>query len=162
MTDKPETPTAPEAVPLPEAAPISASWQPIKPLAPWTNVAGTIPLAMRRVGDRLEIMGAVACGGAGRHHPIFQLPANVCPPGWIARPVAVVGAYGIGIVTIGTNGHATISTDNWSGDVKFYDLGLVTFPVDPVLAERIKRDAMRARPKAVRTENRGGVIVATP
>ena len=160
--DAPTMTAEPEAMTTPDEPTLTPLWTAVSPIAPWTNYRrGTIPLAVRRVVDRIELRGAV-CGGR-RGAPLFQFPPNPRPPGLTVRPIAVAGADGIATAIIDTSGLVTISTDNWSGGAQFWDLGLICFTTDAVLAEAIRRDAQRAgQSRSTRTENRNGVIVAAP
>ena len=77
------------------------------------------------------------------------------------RPIAVAGVDGIATAIIDTEGFVTIRTDNWSGGAQFWDLGLLCFSTDAMLAGEIRRDAQRTgQNKPTRIENINGVIVA--
>ena len=132
MTDEPEAPTAPIAATRP--------WTPIAPLAPWRAYGrGTIPVAVRRLGDRVEVRGAV-CDGI-RSAPIFQLPRDCRPPGLTLCPLAMpsniaLRAPGCAIAAITAAGNITVETDYWS--TRWFDLSSISFAVDDQLAETIR------------------------
>ena len=146
------------------AAPSPWPWLAIPPLKPWRNFAtGTIPVAVRRRAEYVEVRGAVIGGGRGQ--PVFTLPENCRPPGLMRFPIAI--ALSLDIRTIGTAqvaidaaGNVVIETNEWSANPRYFDLGSISFAVDDELAETIKRDAERARPKAkaTRTESSARIV----
>ena len=118
-------------------------WTVIVPLAPWQNYGvGTIPLAVHRLGDHVELRGAV-CGG-GRGAPVLVLPPDCRPPGLMRLPVGmpvdpVSRSQAAAVAVITASGRVTIETDGWSASEPYFDLGLVSFAVDVKLAETIAK-----------------------
>jgi len=113
----------------------SAHWTFLELLEPWENFGkGSIPLAFRRTADTVELVGAICNGKRG--FPVAVLPEDARPPGFVTNPVAVMGKWGVqgsAGVSVEANGKVYLSTDNWSGEAWYWDLGLISFPVSEQL-----------------------------
>jgi len=168
MTDPSEqsSPAEPTATPATEEAATSSSlgatWTPADLLGDWRNYRrGTIPAAYRRVGDRIELRGAI-CGGR-KGSTALVLPERARPPGLTVRPMGVASEDRIdqAAVYIGTAGSVVIVTDNWGA--LFYDLGGVSFLVDPELARAIEAERLgdeASRAEATEAAKRARMAVA--
>jgi hypothetical protein len=175
MTIEPEAPTTPDdpIAPTEVDAEMSAArdriariaaapWTMVQPMEPWALYGhGTIPLAYRKVGDRVEIVGSICDGRRGA--PVFQLPEDCRPPGTIMRSMAVGGTTGICAATVTQAGVVFVETDRWSGDRTHLDFGLICFPVSSEqLAQAVAEAAARSPKRPTRPENHNGVIVEVP
>jgi hypothetical protein len=178
MTIEPEAPTTPDNPTAPTevdaemaaardrigkiaAAPV-APWTFVQPLAPWKLYGhGTIPLAYRKVGDRVEIDGSV-CDGL-RDTPVLQLPEDCRPAGVTMRSISVGGCTGNASAIVAPTGVVFISTDRWSGDRTHIDFGLICFHVSSEqLAQAVAEAAARSPKRRTVRENHNGVIVEVP
>ena len=143
------------------AAPSPWPWQPMTPRGKWTNyVAGTLPLGFAVEPSTSRCAARCATAGVARRFSSYPRTAvHPAPRRGLSRSSSIERGVGSAVATIHADGLILIETDSWA-TARYFDLGSISFAVDDELAEQIKRDAKRARPKAVRTENRDGIIVA--